>query len=72
MVGCTDFGIQFLAEDNEPNMIDDELFAADKRPLVPIEGERPDGTRFEEGSGSGARTPRSLNRNESKDPENMV
>ena len=53
-------------------MIDDELFAADKRPLLPIVGERPDGTRFEEGSGSGARTPRSLNRNESKDPENMV
>ncbi|GAB7331787.1 hypothetical protein MBLNU13_g03749t1 [Cladosporium sp. NU13] len=62
----------YLAEGNEPNMIDDELFAADKRPLLPIQGERTDGTRFEEGSGSGARTPRSLHRKESKDPENMV
>lgn len=62
----------YLAEDTEPNMIDDELFAADKRPLLPIEGERPDGTRSEEGSDSGARTPRSMHRKESKDPENMV
>ena len=68
----TDFRSQYLAEDNEPNMIDDELFAMDKRPLLPIEGERPDGSRFEEGSGSGARTPRSPHRKESKDPANMV
>jgi hypothetical protein len=53
-------------------MIDDELFAADKSPLLPLEGERPDGTHFEEGFGSGARTPRSAIRKESKDPENMV
>lgn len=53
-------------------MIDDELFAVDKRPLLPIEGERPGGSRIGEGSGSGARTPRSLHRKESKDPENMV
>lgn len=66
--------MQYLADDNEPNMIDDELFAADKRPLLPIEGERPDGSHFEEGSGSGsgARTPHSSHRKESKDPENMV
>jgi hypothetical protein len=67
-----DFGSQYLADDNEPNLIDDELFAADKHPLLPIEGERPDGTRFEEGSASGLRTPRSVQRKESKDPENMV
>jgi hypothetical protein len=72
MLACTDFGLQYLADDNEPNLIDDELFAADKHPLLPIEGERPGGTRFEEGSGSGARTPRSMHRKESKDPENMV
>lgn len=53
-------------------MIDDELFAADKRPLLPIEGERQNGTQFEEGSSSGERTPRSPHRKESKDPENMV
>jgi hypothetical protein len=72
MLTCTDFGLQYLADGNEPNLIDDELFAADKHPLLPIEGERPDGTRSEEGSGSGARTPRSVQRKESKDPENMV
>jgi hypothetical protein len=72
MLGFTDSASQYLADDNEPNTIDDELFAMDKHPLLPIEGERPDGTRFEEGSGSGARTPRSMHRKESKDPENMV
>jgi hypothetical protein len=53
-------------------MIDGELFAADKSPHLPINGQRPDGTHFEEGSGSGSRTPRSPHRKESKDPENMV
>jgi hypothetical protein len=57
----------YLYGDDEPNSIDDELFAADKRPLV---GQRSDGAAFDEDSG--AQTPPSTRRKESKDPENMV
>ena len=46
---------------------DDELFAADKRPLV---GQRSDVGAFDEDSG--VQTPGSTRRKESKDPENMV
>ena len=61
------FPSQHLFGDDEPNSIDDELFAADKRPLV---GQRSDVGAFDEDSG--VQTPGSTRRKEGKDPENMV